>query len=243
MSYVGSDADRVKAVMIPASELPITKLAPGTANRLIGFDENGNPVEKLETIVPGSLDYGKITEATDTSSITLGNLTNTDQIARDNIVLNAFRIAIGDGLSVQSMVDGYVDEFEDESGVDLAASTNETYDATDDFYQPSASSNMTLISNSISAEVQPTDAHIVILQEDVDSVTVNTDIKAYASRDGGTTFTQITLTDEGNFDSAKRILSGSVDISGQPAGTSMEYQIETLNTTDQKIHGVALQWS
>lgn len=243
MSYVGADADRVKAVMIPDSEIELSKLADGTANTLIGFDASGNPVEKLETIVPGSVDYGRITNVPDTSSITLGDLTNVDQVARDNITINAFRIAINNGLSVQNMVDGFVDEFEDETGVDLAASVNEVYDATDDFYKPTAATNMDLISNTVTAEDQPTDTNIVVLQEDIDAVTVNTDIKAYASRDGGTTFTQITLTDEGDFDSVIRILSGSVDISGQPVGTSMEYKIETLNTKQQKIHGVALQWS
>jgi hypothetical protein len=39
------------------------------------------------------------------------------------------------------------------------------------------------------------------------------------------------------------ILTGSADISGQPSGTSMKYKIETLNTKEQKIHAVALQWS
>tara|TARA_Y100000031_G_scaffold92591_1_gene101694 strand:+ start:346 stop:1911 length:1566 start_codon:yes stop_codon:yes gene_type:complete len=58
----------------------------------------------------------------------------TDNTARANIVLNAFRIAVNGGLSVQNMVDGVVDEFEDETGVDTAASANETYDATNDYY-------------------------------------------------------------------------------------------------------------
>ena len=39
-----------------------------------------------------------------------------------------------------------------------------------------------------------------------------------------------------------RVLSGGVDISGQPAGTAMKYKIETLNTKDLKIHGANLNW-
>ena len=42
-----------------------------------------------------------------------------------NIMLNAFRISVNGGLSVQNMVDGVVDGFEDAAGVDTANSTNE----------------------------------------------------------------------------------------------------------------------
>jgi len=43
-----------------------------------------------------------------------------------------------------------------------------------------------------------------------------------------------------------RLVSGSVDISGQPAGTSMRYKIETLNQSDSKvcrIHGASMLWA
>jgi len=37
--------------------------------------------------------------------------------------------------------------------------------------------------------------------------------------------------------------TGAADISAQPAGTSTKYRIKTLNTKDQRLHGVGLQWS
>jgi len=316
-----------------------------------------------------------------------------------NIMLNAFRISVNGGLTVQNMVDGVADVFEDETGVDTSTSTNETYDATNDLYKnvggyttdriptmtsatapsgtvtvsneynaasaawravndvtttddhwysyshaPTTSSpdwiaydwgsgqgkviikytiqtsdyaprspkdyklygwngssyvlldtqtnqtswsvneirahtfsnttsyekykleitavdggtyvylkeweliesltppNMTLVSNATTALATPTDNFIVLWQEDVDSVTLNTDLKAYVSRDGGTTWTQITLAKEATLTTGQ-ILTGSADISGQPSGTSMKYKVETLNTKEQKIHAVALQWS
>lgn len=112
----------------------------------------------------------------------------------------------------------------------------------DDFNAPGVTNNMVLISNSNTADAQPDNARIVIFEEDVDSITINTDLKAYISRDGGTTWTQVTLADEGDYETGKQILTGSVDISGQPAGTSMEYKIETLNNKDLKIHGVGELW-
>ena len=320
----------------------------------------------------------------------------TDTVARANIVLNAFRVVVNGGLSVQNMVDGVVDEFEDETGVDGAASSNETYDVAGDyyhnegsttqvpqgtgtaignatapshgglaaafdgttsqataacaytdqtdpgyvgkdwgngndrtigryrfwgssdqgmvasadptvthtlqgstdnfsasvvdlhsdsvtdaaglavdvssgittttayryhrvkitataggtsriyfaeveFYQRNAPPDMTLQSAATTAEAQPDEAFIVVWQEDVDAVTLNTDLKAYASRDGGTTWAQATLAEEANL-ATGRVLTGSADISGQPAGTSMKWRVTTHNATALRLHGVGLEW-
>jgi hypothetical protein len=102
--------------------------------------------------------------------------------------------------------------------------------------------DMILISISQTAEEEPNTAKIVILEEDIDAVTVNTDLKAYVSRDDGTTYSQITLADEGDFDGDKRILVGDVDISGQPSGQTMRYKLTTHNTKTLDIHGTALSW-
>ncbi len=111
------------------------------------------------------------------------------------------------------------------------------------FWEEATPLNMTLVSNAFTAEAEPTIARVVVFEEDGDTSTVNTDLKVYASRDGGTTYTQITLTDEGDYESGKRILSGQVSISAQPSGTSMKWKIETLNTKLQNYHGISLSWS
>ena len=345
----------------------------------------------VENVAAGGI--GDLLRADGDGSILTG-IQTTDDVARTNIVLNAFRIAVNGGLSVQNMVDGVVDEFEDETGVDTGASTNETHDATGGCYAPtitsytvdqvptmtsntapsgtvSASSywggglepwrafaddgttsyweagsgtgvpgwlaydfgankvirrytvqvgtapsgydptawsfegwsgsgwdvldtqsgltwstneiktfninnttayqkyrvyvtalngggspsikememmeaasigNMTLISNATTAEAQPDEAFIVLWQEDVDPVILNTDIKAWASRDGGATWAAITLAQEASL-STGRILTGTADISGQPAGTAMVWKITTHNTKEQRLHGVGLEWS
>jgi len=104
--------------------------------------------------------------------------------------------------------------------------------------------NMTLISEDFTAEAEPDSGRIVILEEDIDSVTLNTDLKAYASRDGGSTWAQITLSDEGDFDGDKRILVGSSDftVSGIGSGTTMKYKIETANEKELRIHATGLSW-
>src|SRR5210317_1359771 len=54
-----------------------------------------------------------------------------------NISLLGFKMAVNEGLTVFNLVDGVVDEFNDESGTDEAEGTNDIYCGTSDFYQNS----------------------------------------------------------------------------------------------------------
>jgi hypothetical protein len=109
--------------------------------------------------------------------------------------------------------------------------------------------NLTLVSNATTAESAPTKGDIVMTYTDAaGTATVNTDLKAYASRDG-TNWTAMTLVAQGNTGSASPhliVAAHDVDISSQPSGTSMKYKIETLNQTASKetrIQAVSLGWS
>ena len=111
-------------------------------------------------------------------------------------------------------------------------------------YTPLVSGDLILVSNAQTAETAPATARVSIFQQDVtSSPTLNTDVKAYASRDNGTTYTQITLADQGDYVSGQRVLSGSADISGQPSGTSMRYKVTTHNSYDMKFHGICMTWA
>jgi hypothetical protein len=120
---------------------------------------------------------------------------------------------------------------------------------TTDFVPPSGSFagatplDMTLVSNTFTAESKPDNARIIMFEEDIDTVTLNTDLIGYVSRDGGTTWTAATLENQGDYDTNQRILANTVDISAQPSGVSMVYKIETLNEKGMKEHGTALSWS
>ena len=104
--------------------------------------------------------------------------------------------------------------------------------------------DMTLVSDTFTAETAPSESSAVFLHQPIVAVTLNTDILGYISRDAGTTWTQGTLVDAGSFDSTTNILTmNAVDISGQPSGTSMKYKIVTANTKEQRLHGAWLAWS
>ena len=109
--------------------------------------------------------------------------------------------------------------------------------------QPGTTSSTTIVSNAFTAGSAPTSSRIVVFQEDVASTTLNTDVIASVSRDGGSNFTTITLADSGYVTGAsgQRILTGTANISGQPSGTSMRWKLALANNAS-KIHGVSLQW-
>ena len=107
----------------------------------------------------------------------------------------------------------------------------------------------TLQSVDTTASSVPTKSDFVALIENAQGTAVlNTDIKAYVSRDSGTTFTQGTLVDEGTWGTNKKILAfHDLDISSQPSGTSMCYKIELANqatgSKETRIHAVSHGWA
>ena len=75
---------------------------------------------------------------------------------------------------------------------------------------------MTLQSVDATAQSVPSTADLIMLiEDDAGTATLNTDVKAYISRNSGSTFTQGTLVDEGTWGtSAKRIVAfHNLDIS------------------------------
>src|SRR6056300_1752535 len=78
-----------------------------------------------------------------TTKITSANIDATVASAADiapvdsnafNISLLGFKMAVNEGLTVFNLVDGVVDEFNDESGTDEAEGSNDNYCASSDFY-------------------------------------------------------------------------------------------------------------
>ena len=106
---------------------------------------------------------------------------------------------------------------------------------------------MTLVSNSTTAEAAPTKADVVLTYTNGSgTATLNTDLIASVSRDNGTTYTAVTLTGQGTTGGETIASASNVDISGQPSGTSMVWNVATANQSGSKetrIHGVSLGWA
>jgi hypothetical protein len=107
--------------------------------------------------------------------------------------------------------------------------------------------DITLISNASTAEAVPTKGDLVMTYTNgAGTTTVNTDLKAYASRDDGTTWTQLTLASQGSTGAHTILSAHDLDISGQPSGTDMRYKITTHNQSaakETRIQAVSLGWS
>jgi hypothetical protein len=107
--------------------------------------------------------------------------------------------------------------------------------------------NVSLLGSSQTAQSVPTNARLVVVHTPVDSVTLDTDAVLSISRDGGTTFTNFTLTkkiDYGTIDgeTAEILVTNDLDISAQPSGTSMVWKLTTANAKEQRLNAVYAQW-
>ncbi|MGE5503270.1 MAG: hypothetical protein ACM31L_02495 [Actinomycetota bacterium] len=112
------------------------------------------------------------------------------------------------------------------------------------FYVATVAANVTAVSAAYAAQSAPTKASLVAEYLDVSATAVvNTDIAFDVSRDGGTTWTAVAMTDFGPSPIAgARVLKGTTSVTGQPTGTAMKWRIRTLNGKEQRIHGIWMQW-
>ena len=103
--------------------------------------------------------------------------------------------------------------------------------------------NMTATATAnITASSQPDDATVYFIHQAVDSVIMGTDCKVFITRDGDTTWTEGTIELIANYDGSYQLYKADADLTGQPSGSSMNFKIETFNLTEQRAHGVAMQW-
>jgi hypothetical protein len=109
--------------------------------------------------------------------------------------------------------------------------------------------DMSLQSTANTASTAPTTGDLVMLIEDAAGTsTINTDIKGYISRDGGSGWDEVTLVDQGTWGTAnKKILSAhNQTFSNSASGTDLRYKITTHNQSGSKearIHATSLAWA
>ena len=109
---------------------------------------------------------------------------------------------------------------------------------------------LTLVSTSTTAEETATTGDLVVLIEDSEGTSsLGTDIKGYISRNGNANYSgEVTLVDEGNWGTNKRIITArGVDLSSLAGTTDMRYKLTTHNQSagskEVRIHAVSLAWS
>ena len=125
--------------------------------------------------------------------------------------------------------------------------SNNTCVAEMQFFALDAPPDMTLQSKAatIIAAAAPTEIRLQVDIEAVDALTLTggtPDVVLSASRDGNTTFSTITLDSTTAFSAGQRkLIKGTVDVSGQPSDTDIVVKLVTDNDKGLKIHGWTIQ--
>jgi len=95
-----------------------------------------------EDITDGSIDQSKLSPSASLSaSVFSGVDTNLTEKNTFNVGVIGFKMAVNEGLIVHNLIDGVVDEFNSEGGIDTAENTNATYNSTSDFYSNQAAAS------------------------------------------------------------------------------------------------------
>jgi len=118
----------------------------------------------------------------------------------------------------------------------------------EDTFQTEAAGNLTLVSNTTAAQAEPTKGDIVLTYTNgAGTTTLDTDLTAEISADGGSTWTALALGSEGSTGSHNIATSHDVTITSTITDPyNMAYRIKTLNQSVSKttrIQAVSLGWS
>jgi hypothetical protein len=101
--------------------------------------------------------------------------------------------------------------------------------------------NITMISNSITADSAPSELRVLFDIEQMEAATENTDFVGAASRDGGTTFTTGTLAKVSEASATRAVWAATIDVSGQPSDTATRLRLTTANNKFIRLHRWAIQ--
>ena len=139
----GLDNNVVDSTKLSTNSVTETKIATGAvtsakiSDGTVSADDLASSLDlssKTVTLPTTSVTAAMLSSTLDLSSKTITLPPSATAALDQNIALLGFKMAITDGLTVFNLVDGVVDEFEDESGTDGSASTNLRYNSVDDYY-------------------------------------------------------------------------------------------------------------
>ena len=205
-------------------------------------------IEILEEVLNASLNDSEFKISIDGSGGGIASVEELNRFAYTSAFAH-FRLSQLMNSSFFQMEDGFMDWLDDESYIDLANCVNQNYVnwfSTVFYYTPDllafVPQNMVLESISVDSNGVSDAARFIALIEEVDAITLNTDLKVSVSRDGGITWTEGVLEVEGNLNNNFKVVVCDVTLNSQPEDLHLRYKIETLNNKAVKIFSTALSW-
>ena len=120
---------------LPDSSIPSAKMSDVNTTK-IGTSLLDADVSPSANITTSKMDLSAVPSSQFLNGAGGGGIPDIEGLseATFNIGVLGFKMAVNEGLTVFNLVDGVVDEFNDESGVDTAENTNSFYDSSSDFY-------------------------------------------------------------------------------------------------------------
>lgn len=105
--------------------------------------------------------------------------------------------------------------------------------------------NLTVRSTAFTSAAVPTKMKALINVKEVDPAAAGTDYTLECSRDSGTTWTTMALTERYTMPTTGLCVveAAETDVSGQPSGTAPRWRFKTLNNKNVELHDVYLYWS
>lgn len=103
--------------------------------------------------------------------------------------------------------------------------------------------NLTVKSTGLTAAAAPSSMKVVARVKETGSVTLNTDLIISVSRDGGTTFSNATMSSRFTANNLHVIESAATSVTSQPSGTSVKWKVTTANNKMIEFHDIYLYWS
>jgi hypothetical protein len=108
---------------------------------------------------------------------------------------------------------------------------------------PSGAQDLHVASETVTAASEPGEMRVFAFVKEVDSITLNTDLVIRGSRDGGTNFTDISLTKKLTGLDGFALYEGAwTNISSQDSGTSMQWEIQGDNSKAFELGAVEMEW-
>jgi hypothetical protein len=228
-----SSSTGLEVTFFPSTALGSWSATSGVAGGLTSTNHKAG----IRNAVNTTIAYGDGASEATLTTITSG------QVCRFTRTGSTFQFYVGATLGTVSLVRTFTATSSANGYICFAQNTpNGAFDVVDDITFAQTVLNSVIVSETFTALSQPDTAFVAIWHEDVDACTPNTDFTVEASRDAGTTWTAGTLALATTL-STQEILTCSVDISGQPAGTSMRWRVKFFNALSQRLRGVGLQWS
>lgn len=174
-----------------------------------------------------------------------GNLISSSNIGIDfNVPITNFPYVIGindawpwveaPGFSLN----GYMDEIILKIGDD----TYTDYQVPSEEYVDTPYSGFIIYGKNNSLSIIPEKVDILFVLEEIDSITLNTDLKIYATRNNGITVTQGILSQTGITISGLKILRATIDLTSQSSDSNLSYKIQSFNGKNFKIHNPSMSW-